>query len=314
MTASILISALTKSFKRRVRSNKYLQELQEREQRYTLATSADGVWDWNLITGHVYFSRRWAEMIGYEKHELQSTLEEWISRIHPEDRSAVRNAFETHIQRKARSLTLEFRIQHRDGRYMWVLCRGTTVFDHMERPFRIVGSQTDITERKDLELRLTRQALYDSLTGLPNRALFLDRLSRAIECHKRDSTCSLAVLFIDLDNFKQVNDTMGHINGDRLLVVIAERLRRCVRPADTVARFGGDEFVVLLEGLKSPATCDLVVERIHKQLEAPMLLDDQELTIRASIGIALGSGENIRSEELIATADQAMYRVKALTR
>ena len=156
-----------------------------------------------------------------------------------------------------------------------------------------------------------REALYDSLTDLPNRALFMDRLGRAIERAKRRGDSRFAVLFLDLDNFKQVNDTLGHLMGDQLLIQVRDRVRRCLRRGDTVARFGGDEFTILLEEVKEAANTRMVAERIQNHLAPPISLSGHKIHITASIGIVTSEGDSGLPEELLADADKAMYEAKA---
>ncbi len=168
----------------------------------------------------------------------------------------------------------------------------------------------DISKRKEMENELTRQALYDSLTDLPNRALFNDRLGNLFGHKERNEDLLFAVLFLDLDHFKRINDTLGHVFGDKLLVAVAERLRSCVRPGDTVSRFGGDEFVIILDELNSKAEAMAVNERIHHTLGAPIIIGGSEIFITASIGIAFNTPEYKLPEHILRDADNAMYHAK----
>ena len=185
------------------------------------------------------------------------------------------------------------------------------VRDAQNRALRVVGSQTDVTDRKRAEQRLQHDALHDALTGLPNRVLFLDRLDQAIRRAKRaNPAAAAAVLFLDLDRFKLVNDSLGHQVGDRLLVAVARRLESAVRPPDTVARLGGDEFTVLLDGVANVHEASLIAERVHHTLRTPFEIDDRELFIDASIGIALADSD-AAPDTVLRDADVAMYRAKA---
>jgi diguanylate cyclase (GGDEF)-like protein len=205
---------------------------------------------------------------------------------------------------------VEFRKFTRDGRLIWLRDEAVLVRDGGGAPLYWQGVVQDITERKALEEQLEHQALHDSLTDLPNRALFIDRLRHALMRTKRRKDGMVAVLFMDLDGFKDVNDSMGHEAGDLLLVVVAERLRRCLRPEDTLARFGGDEFVVLIEDAQGPDGAVRLAERITTELKKPFSIEGKELFIAASIGIALGEDRTKSPEEILRDADTAMYRAK----
>ncbi|MBD2075152.1 PAS domain S-box protein, partial [Phormidium sp. FACHB-592] len=227
--------------------------LRESEERYAIAVQGakDGLWDWNLKTNQVYFSPRWKSMLGCEEDQIGSSLDDWFNRIHPEDFEHVQAALLAHFAAQTPDFESEHRMLHQDDTYRWVLCRGLAVHDDDGKAVRIAGSLTDITSRKRTEKQLLHDALHDALTDLANRALFMDRLERAIERGKRHEQYLFAVLFLDLDRFKRVNDSLGHVIGNQLLIAIARRLQLCVRLEDTVARLGGDEFVILLEGIES---------------------------------------------------------------
>jgi diguanylate cyclase (GGDEF)-like protein/PAS domain S-box-containing protein len=287
--------------------------LRKSEERYDLAIRGvnDGVWDWDLVSDQVYFSPRFVGMLGLEPAEVSPRPVEWLERLHPDD-LAVFQAKLTALRRGLEgNLEHEYRIRHKDGAYRWMLCRGVVVRDAEGRLVRLVGSQTDIAARKAVEDRLLREALYDALTGLPNRSLLMDRLRQAIARAKRRPDLRCAVLFIDLDRFKVVNDSLGHMEGDRLLATVARRLEACVRPGDSVARLGGDEFVVLVEGVRDPEDVSRTAERILREMRMPLWLGEHEVFPTASIGIALSSSERDSPEELLRDADTAMYQAKA---
>ncbi len=291
-----------------------LDALRESEERYALAVRGanDGLWDWSLKTGRVYYSPRWKSMLGYDEADIGSSPEDWFSRVHPQDLGRLKIEISLHLEGYNRHFQHEYRIRHKDGTYRWVLCRGLAVRDAQGSPHRIAGSQTDITVRKLGEERLLHDAFHDELTGLPNRALFIERLERAAIRAMRRENYLFAVLFLDLDGFKVINDSLSHQAGDQLLVSIARRLEACLRPEDTIARLGGDEFVILLDDLKNIGDATQLSERIQRELQAPFLLGRQQVFTTASIGIASSAAGYRRPEELLRNADTAMYRAKAL--
>jgi diguanylate cyclase (GGDEF)-like protein/PAS domain S-box-containing protein len=229
--------------------------------------------------------------------------------VHPDDRERVEIAFAEGLVDPSRRPSVEYRFRHKDGSWVWLESIGTNLLDDPGVGEYVVNSR-DITERKALEERLEHQALHDSLTGLPNRQLLMDRLGRALARTERRRGSGVAVLFMDLDGFKVVNDSLGHDAGDRLLVAIAERLRSCLRPEDTLARFGGDEFIVLLEEVEGVDDALRVTQRITEDLRGLFVLGERELVVTFSIGVALGEAHTKGPEELLRNADIAMYRAK----
>jgi diguanylate cyclase (GGDEF)-like protein/PAS domain S-box-containing protein len=283
--------------------------LRDSEERYALAAQGanDGLWDWKIQSGKAYFSPRWKQMLGYSDAELRADPEEWFSRVHAADR----DRFDAEIVRRGHSaapvFACEYRIRQKSGLYIWTLCRGISVRDKNGNVIRMAGSQTDITEGK----------VVDPLTGLRNRLYFLDKLDACIQSAV-GGECNFAVLFLDLDRFKVVNDSLGHDAGDRLLIEVASRLQSCLRSADIVtrasaqsviARFGGDEFAVLLHDVRRPHDATVVAQRILNQLEAPFYLENHPVFVSFSIGIAPG-GSGKTPEELLRNADSAMYYAK----
>ena len=287
--------------------------LLESEERYALAARAsqDGLWDWDLLNETLYLSPRWKAILGYEDGEVGPLPEEWLGRVHADDREALEADIESHRAGHSPQLTSEHRLRQRDGEYCWVSCRGLVVQDDSGTPVRMAGSISDITERKEAEQQLFHDAFHDALTGLPNRALFTNLLKRSIGHAKRNSQRRYAVLFLDLDRFKVLNDSLGHSYGDRLLVALSQRLEACLRPGDTVARLGGDEFILLLDDIAEPADATRVADRVKHSLEAPLKLGEHEVFTSASIGIALGSASYEEPEDVIRDADLAMYRAKS---
>ncbi len=305
---------LVRSIRYAIERKRFEEQIRISEERYALAVDGanDGVWDWDLQTDEVYFSPRWKRLLGYEVDALDGGIDEWFTRVHPDDLDRLRKEISGHLQGRTRHLESEHRIRHRDGSYRWYLSRGVAVREASGPPHRMAGSLTDVHSRKMTEQQLLHDALHDALTALPNWALFMDRLGIAIAQYRRRQADMFAVLFLDLDRFKNVNDSLGHTVGDRLLVAIARRLRKMMRPGDTVARLGGDEFAVLVNGVEVPADATRISERIHDELRRPFDLEGHEVFTTASIGIALGHHGYERPEEVLRDADTAMYRAKSL--
>ncbi|PQV63056.1 PAS domain S-box-containing protein/diguanylate cyclase (GGDEF) domain-containing protein [Abditibacterium utsteinense] len=288
----------------------------ESEQRYALAAQGanDGLWDWDLESGQVYYSPRWKMMLGYAPDAIQSEPEAWLGRVHADDIEHLRVALAQHLNGETPHFECEYRIVCASGEVRWMLCRALAVMGENGKAHRIAGSQTDITERKVAEAQLSRDAFYDKLTGLPNRALFLDRLNRTLTRARRNEEYTFAVLFLDIDRFKKINDSLGHLPGDQLLIDAAARFENCLRPGDTVARLGGDEFALLVDDIHHPHDVTIVAGRIQKELERPFILGGKEVFVTVSIGIAPFQGADEAADDLLRNADAAMYRAKGLGR
>ena len=286
--------------------------LRESEERYALAARGanDGLWDWNLVTSEIHLSERWREMVGIGGRDISSSPEEWFSRVHLGDLPQLKVDMAALTAGTRSHFPSEHRLRHAEGFFIWVLCRGIVVRDADGRAVRIAGSMTDITARKDLEERLRREAQFDTLTALPNRAYATDLLRRAIARAKRSKDQLFAVLFLDCDRFKVVNDSLGHQAGDALLRLVAGRLNSCVRPGDVVARLGGDEFVVILEGVRDEEEAVVVAERVKQSMAQPLHVDGREIFMTVSVGIAMSQDGVERPEDYLRDADLAMYRAK----
>lgn len=289
------------------------QRLKESEERYALALRGahDGLWDWNLETDEVFYSSLWKSMLGFEDSEIGSRLEEWLDRVHPEDADRVEGALKAHREGASDRLEVEHRIQGEDDAYRWFLVRGIAERGPDGAPYRIAGSLTDITSRKKYEDQLKDDALYDTLTGVPNRSYFMDVLERTFSQRKRKGESSFAVLFLDLDRFKDVNDTFGHAVGDQLLGVVARRIEDTLRPGDVVARLAGDEFCVLLSEIHESMDATRIARRIQESFTKPMPINGREIEVSVSIGIAVSEPEIADPETILRNADAAMYRAKA---
>ena len=414
--------------------NRNLNKLSETESRwrYALEASGDGVWDWDLTTNTVWFSKRWKNMLGFRDDEIGTSLEEWSSRVHPEDMPGVLKDLQEHLHGESSNYENEHRMLAKDGNYKWMLDRGQIIYRNAEgEPTRMVGTHTDITERKlseynlnlaakvftharegimitdaenkiidvnqtftditgyhreevighppsilqsgkqspefyshmwhtiasegrwngelwnrrkdgsayvemltisevrdannkvinyvalfsdithkiEYQSQLEKVANYDVLTELPNRALLSDRLRQAIIQTKRHET-SLAVIFLDLDNFKSVNDNYGHDVGDHVLIEISRNMKNALREGDTLARIGGDEFIAVLIDITDTETTEAVIDRLLRAASANLNIEGYDIKISASIGVSFYPEDNVDADILIRHADQAMYLAK----
>jgi diguanylate cyclase (GGDEF)-like protein/PAS domain S-box-containing protein len=255
-------------------------------------------------------NRSLSQILGYSEAELLATTFQQIT--HPDDLGTVLANMKELIRGRIPVFHVEKRFVHKQGHTVWVLCSVSRVKGRDADSVHLIFQTQDITDRKRAEERLLHDAFHDALTGLPNRSLFIDHLRLAIARRQRDLDQNFAVIFLDLDRFKVINDSLGHMIGDQLLVGIARRLEVCLRPGDTVARVGGDEFTILLEGVKDEAEAITVAERIQKELALPFYLSGREVFTAASLGIAPGSTDYALPEEVLRDADTAMYRAKSL--
>lgn len=287
--------------------------LRASEERYALAARGanDGLWDWNLKDQAIYYSPRWKQMLGCGEAEIGAAPAEWLNRIHPGDLARFKSALEGHLAGNSAHFEVEFRIRHKDENWLWMLCRGICVRDARGVPCRVAGSQTDITAEKTAQLQLLHDAFHDSVTGLPNRTLFMDRLGQTIRRTERRETALFAVVYLGLDRFKLVNEGLGHAAGDKLLLEAGRRLTAALRPGDTVARIGSDEFCVLLEDVASGAEAETEAGRLKLALQRPFPLDGREVFVTASAGIALRSPRRKLADDLLRDAHTAMQRAKS---
>jgi diguanylate cyclase (GGDEF)-like protein/PAS domain S-box-containing protein len=280
--------------------------------RYALAAEGanDGLWDWNLATNRLHLSARWSEMLGIPHVEPELGLGRWLDRVHPEDREGLETEFELQREGRTGHFQTEFRIRHQDGGWRWFRARGVAVLDASGRVTRMAGSQMDVTAQKSAEEQLLHDAFHDALTGLPNRALFGDRLTQVLNHSMRHRQDTFVLLYLDLDRFKVVNDSLGHQAGDELLRRLADRLPALLRQEDTVARLGGDEFAVVLPNVGT-VQMTRIVDRIQAELARPVRIGSRDIVTTSSMGIVTGPGEYTRAEDLLRDADIAMYRAKA---
>ena len=278
--------------------------------KFALEGAGDGVWDLDISNDKAHFSDRYKEMLGFNNEDIDSSLKEWNNRVHPDDAASLDEAIKNYLSGKAEKYIHEHRVICKDKSIKWVLSRGMIVKrDKHGTPLRMVGTHTDITARKLLETRLENLAHFDALANVPNRTLFNDRLKLALSYAKREKKM-LAVMFIDLDLFKEINDLYGHETGDIVLKKVSRQLVACVRESDTVARMGGDEFVVLLPIVDDLEDVKLVASKIVEAVAQPIKVAKTHLHITCSIGIAIYPQHGKDEKLLVINADMAMYQAK----
>ncbi len=287
-----------------------LEELRLSEERYTLAAQAanDGLWDWDLDTGRIYYSARWKALLGFDEEAIGSSPQEWLSRVHAEDAAPLNECLSACLSGRSETLVHEHRLLTRDGSYRWMSSRGLVVRPEIGGG-RIVGSLTDVDDRRRMEEQLRRNALHDPLTGLANRILFTEGLEKILQESRAHPGRRFAVLFCDLDGFKQVNDSFGHRTGDLLLVRVAGRIRDSLRPDDVAARLGGDEFAVLLPDIAAEEI-GLVVNRLDVAVRRPIRIAGDAIRVGVSIGVATSDQGYEHADDVIRDADIAMYQRK----
>ncbi len=284
------------------------QALQFSEARFHLALEAagDGVWDWYIPENKFLFSERGRAMLGYGENDIGTRLDDWLAITHHEDQERIRSNTMACLKGRLPFFSAEYRVRGKDGGWRWLLSRGAVVErDAQGTALRMVGTTTDISSEQET----LRRANFDALTRLPNRNLFRDRLDKEVQIARRTGK-ALALLFLDLDHFKEVNDLLGHDAGDKLLRQCADRICACVRITDTVARLGGDEFTVILANLENRAHIEDIAQKILDGLSRPFDIGDARVHISGSIGITMCPDDGDDPEHLVQNADQAMYVAK----
>jgi diguanylate cyclase (GGDEF)-like protein/PAS domain S-box-containing protein len=268
-------------------------------------------WEWSVGGDAFTWGRDPTGLLGFAQHGVPADRDFRVL-IHPDDRERYDEAFKRSLA-MGETHFCEFRIVGYDGQLRWLAARGNVVYGEAGTPARVIGVSQDVTERKRQEEEVRYLAYHDTLTGLPNRRLLDDRLRQAVfSAQRRDGR--VAVLVIDLDRFKVVNDSLGHRAGDAVLREIANRLGNCVRKADTLARQGGDEFVIVIPDLVLETDCSVVAEKILRALEREIRVDGGSFTLGASIGISLFPADAADGETMLRNADVAMYRAKEVGR
>lgn len=282
--------------------------------KFALEGAGDGVWDWNIATDDVFRSARWSEIYGYTGDEIEKTATAGRQLIHPDDLAQHVQDMQAYLQGQRDLYTSEFRLLCKDGTWKWTLSRGMIISRDAEgKPIRMIGTHTDISERKNDETKMFQLAHYDQLTNLPNRVLFVERFQQMIKVKRRKLRYH-TLMYLDLDHFKEVNDTLGHDMGDRLLKEAAERILQCVRADDMVARMGGDEFTVILNNLDDQVITERIAQNILDKMAEPFNLDDKLIYISTSIGISVYPNDGHEVDTLLKNADQAMYAAKDMGR
>jgi diguanylate cyclase (GGDEF)-like protein/PAS domain S-box-containing protein len=278
---------------------------------YALAVrgSHDGFWEWDVRANVLVGSERWAEMLGLGAGPFRGRAQEWWGLVHADDRAKFNQVLRAFLTSPEPRFDVECRFVSQDGAYQWYLVRGCADRAPDGRAQRVAGSLTNISDRKSIELKLSRHAFHDPLTGLANRAFFMRHLERVVRRAREGG--EYAVLFMDIDGFKTVNDTMGHAAGDQLLVGIANRMLETLRPGDLCARLGGDEFVILLAKIESASAATRVAERVRDLFKTPFTLGSRDVLSSCSIGIALGLPSYKQGADVLHDADAAMYHAKA---
>ena len=289
------------------------KELNETQERYELVLRGtnDGIWDWNLISNEIYYSPRWKSVLGYDENHIASVLDEWFERVHHDDIDRLKQQIVLHLSGKTPFLENEHRILCSDREYRWVLCRGMAIRDDRDNAYRIAGSITDIDKIKKVNSQLLKAVFHDELTGLPNRKNLNHVLEKLLSTRSASRRNRFGLLFLDLDRFKQINDSLGHNVGDRLLVIVAQRLQLAIRLSDTVFRLGGDEFIVLLKDTNHIEELLHVVDRISEAIAKPIQVDGHEIFTSTSIGVVFCQGQYSDADSILRDADIAMYEAKA---
>ena len=272
----------------------------------------DGFWEWDPLTKKLHVGTRLLEILGYREDFLPDT-NAWLKLVHPEDIAIYNKAVAQHLKGENDFFYCEYRVLGSDANYRWIASRGLAVRDRNGKAYQMVGSVTDITDRRQHQEEMEFLAQHDALTGLPNRLLLRDRMEQAkalaMRMHSR-----VALMFLDLDRFKTINDSLGHPVGDALLKEVVERLKSCVRESDTISRQGGDEFIILLNDVRDSDSVSRVADKIHQRMGEPIMLGKHSLITSFSIGIALYPDDGDEFDSLLQKADTAMYHAKGAGR
>ena len=277
-----------------------------------LTGAGDLIWDWDVSADKVFTSPETEHMLGLKRGTLDGPAATWLEVLHPLDRDRFRASLDGMVEQRRGRLTQDFRLSTADGHYLWFTLKARPVVGSDGEVVRLVGTLTDVTDFKNAEERLLFDAVHDNLTGLPNRELFLDRMEAAFGFARADSQIRPSIVVIDLDRFKQVNDSVGMAVGDSILLTIARRLSRLLKPQDTLARLSGDQFALIVLSEREPARIVAFAETIRRTLRAPIAFNDREIFLTASIGLALAENAAHRTDEVLKDAELAMYYAKRI--
>jgi diguanylate cyclase (GGDEF)-like protein/PAS domain S-box-containing protein len=277
-----------------------------------LTGAGDLIWDWDVSADRIFTSPETEHLLGLKRGTLEGPAAHWLEVLHPLDRDRFRASLDGVLEQRRGRLVQDFRLRTPDGHYLWFALKARPVVGSDGEVVRLVGTLTDVTEFKTAEERLLHDAVHDNLTGLPNRQLFIDRLEAVLAFAKADTVIRPTVMVIDLDRFKQVNDSVGIAVGDSILLTIARRLGRMLKPQDTFARIAGDQFGLILLSEREPARIIAFAEQLRKALKAPIAFNDREIFLTASIGLGLSDSQPNRGEEVLKDAELAMYHAKRI--
>lgn len=277
-----------------------------------LTGAGDMIWDWDVSADKVFTSPETEHLLGHKRGTLEGAAASWLDVLHPLDRDRFRASLDAVVEQRRGRLTQDFRLRTADGHYIWFTLKARPVVGSDGEVVRLAGTLTDVSEFKKAEERLLFDAVHDNLTGLPNRELFIDRMEAVFAYARSDPQIRPSVLVIDIDRFKQVNDSIGISAGDSILLTVARRLTRLLKPQDTLARLAGDQFAVILMSEREPARIVALTESLRRTMRAPIAYSDREIFLTASIGLALVENQPHRTEEALKDAELAMYHAKRI--
>jgi diguanylate cyclase (GGDEF)-like protein/PAS domain S-box-containing protein len=304
-----LLEATIFSAIERVGMRRAVAEVQER---FALAVrgSNDGVWEWILESDEMHFSRRWRELLGYGVDDIANDAEEWFCRVHPDDLTELRSDLDAHLEGQKPYHEHEHRVRASDGTYRWVITRGVVQRNAAGRPVRMAGSLTDTSDYRLREQKLREESRFDPLTSLPRREPFMEQIRASIEISRDSEAYAFSVLMIDVDRFRWLADSVGHHAADEMLRVVARRLVACVRPGDTVARFGGDKFAVLLDNVEDLELGTHIADRIRRSVSEPIEVTGQTIYATVSIGLTTSTRGYDDAEDVVNDAAAAANKAK----
>lgn len=319
LAALIICCVVNNMFVERLRKNsKHIEDIEAKnreiitlhEEIYKLVSEStnDGIWSYDLVNNKQIYSQWWSNVLGYDEEELNG-MGDWTVLVNKNDLMSVENRYVNYIRRKIDGYEHECRMKTKKGSYLWIKVKIKALFDKSGSPYMVVGAYTDITPLKEKKERLKRLAYYDSLTGLPNRQYFLEKLQASLDAAAEEDK-KFYVIFIDLDNFKKVNDTLGHYYGDILLQDVASRFKHVVREPNVLGRLGGDEFAVIVHEFEKAEEVENFVQALMHTLIKPFVLKNNRFLISGSFGISIFPEDGKRVDELLRNADTAMYRAK----